>query len=345
MAKILMLVSSAKVIRLADGRPHETGYFVEEAIKPYDRFVAAGAEVVVATSDGQAPHPDPYGLEPFFHYSDEDEDFLASITRTFMRDADDIRVTLEHTTELDLIAARRIHLALVESGASPAQSRQALARSARIAWSTRKNFVELLAADDAVTSRVPPSRLVELRDQVLRESEATARMTLDRLTNNPAFRNAVRLGALSDEAILSFDCLFIPGGHGPMVDMANSPDVGHVLRLMHGHKKTIGALCHGPAALLSAGETPRGRWLFDGYKLTSFTDEEEDQTLVGRKGVPWYVETALKNAGAVFDRSPVPWASHVVVDRNLITSQNPASSDAGADAVLLRLAAKERRVA
>ena len=56
MAKILMLVSSAKVIRLADGTPQPTGYFVEEAIKPYDRFIAAGAEVVVTTADGQTPH-------------------------------------------------------------------------------------------------------------------------------------------------------------------------------------------------------------------------------------------------------------------------------------------------
>ena len=46
MPKILMLVSSAKVIRLADGTPHPTGYFVDETIKPYDRFIAAGATVV-----------------------------------------------------------------------------------------------------------------------------------------------------------------------------------------------------------------------------------------------------------------------------------------------------------
>ena len=92
-----------------------------------------------------------------------------------------------------------------------------------------------------------------------------------------------------------------------------------------------------PAALLSAGETAEGRWLFDGYKLTSFTNEEESQTRLGLKGMPWYLETALKNAGAIFDDSPLPWTSHVVVDRNLITSQNPMSSDAAADAVLKRI--------
>jgi putative intracellular protease/amidase len=97
--------------------------------------------------------------------------------------------------------------------------------------------------------------------------------------------------------------------------------------------------------LLSAGETPGGRWVFDGYKLTSFTDEEEDQTLLGQKGIPWYVETALKNAGAVFDHAALPWTSHVVVDRNLITSQNPMSSDAAADAILRRIGAIQRSAA
>lgn len=345
MAKILMLVSSAKVIRLLDGNPHITGYFVEEAIKPYDRFVAAGAEVVVATADGQTPHPDPYGLEHYFHYPDEDEDFLASIMRTFMHDVDDIRITLQHLTELDLIIARRVHLALRATGQTDAEARRALARRARNAWSAMRNYVEELSEAPEITERVTPARLREFSRELRLESEATSRHILERLTNNPVFRNAVRLGSFSDAQILDFDCLFIPGGHGPMVDMANNQDVGRVLRLLHSHDKTIACLCHGPAALLSAGETPQGRWLFDGYKLTSFTDEEESQTRLGLIGFSWYVETALKNAGAVFDDSPLPWTSHVVVDRNLITSQNPASSDAAADAVLQRIGLLQRSAA
>jgi putative intracellular protease/amidase len=344
-ARILMLVSSAKVIRLADGTPHPTGYFVEEAIKPYDRFIAAGAEVVVATSDGQAPHPDPYGLEFYFYYPDEDEDFLASITRTFMRDAHDIRITLQHLSELDLIAARRVHHALIAQGASSNEARQLVARAARRAWMHMLNFVEVLSSVPEVTTRVPPQQLRALADEVIRESERASQATLERLTNSPVFRNAVRLGSLSDRQILDFDCLFVPGGHGPMVDMANNLDVGRALCLLHAHQRTIATLCHGPAALLSAGETPQGRWVFDGYKLPSFTNEEEDQTRLGLKGMPWYVETALKNAGAVFDDAPLPWTPHVVVDRNLITSQNPMSSDAGADAVLERIGLPRRSAA
>jgi putative intracellular protease/amidase len=47
----------------------------------------------------------------------------------------------------------------------------------------------------------------------------------------------------------------------------------------------------------------------------------------------------------VFDDSPQAWPSHVVVDRNLITSQNPASSDAATDAVLARIGLLKRRAA
>jgi hypothetical protein len=41
--------------------------------------------------------------------------------------------------------------------------------------------------------------------------------------------------------------------------------------------------------------------MFDGYRMTAFTDEEEDQTKAGKIGTPWYVEAALKNRGAIFD--------------------------------------------
>jgi putative intracellular protease/amidase len=53
--------------------------------------------------------------------------------------------------------------------------------------------------------------------------------------------------------------------------------------------------------------------------------------------MPWYVETALKNRGATFDDGDAAWVSHVVIDRNLITGQNPGSTDATAYAVLKRL--------
>ena len=60
MAKLLMIVSSARTIRLADGSDHPTGYRAEEVREPYETFVAAGADVVIATPDGRVPQPDPW---------------------------------------------------------------------------------------------------------------------------------------------------------------------------------------------------------------------------------------------------------------------------------------------
>ena len=68
MTKLLMIVSSAHTIGLADGSEHATGYWAEEVLAPYERFVSAGADLVIATPDGRPPKPDPWGLEPFLHY-------------------------------------------------------------------------------------------------------------------------------------------------------------------------------------------------------------------------------------------------------------------------------------
>ncbi|TCK27617.1 DJ-1/PfpI family protein [Pseudonocardia endophytica] len=336
MPRLLFLVSGARELPLADGSMHETGYFAEEALTPYERFVEAGVDIDVATPDGRAPHADPYGLEPIFHYPDEDEDFLASITRTFAHDVDDIRLTLRHLTEIGLIAARRVHLALVEAGVTPEQARDQVARAARTAWDTDRNFLDVLdetgdgapldraALDRAYTAVVEDSR---------RESERVAAT----LAANPGFQQPTSLAALSDEQLAGYDAVFAPGGHGPMVDLADNPDVTRLLRILHQKRAPIASLCHGPALLLAAPANLDGQWIFDGYRVTAFTDEEEYQTPPGKLGMPWLLEASLRNAGAVFDDARAAWTSHVVVDRNVITAQNPNSADAVADAVLKAL--------
>jgi putative intracellular protease/amidase len=163
------------------------------------------------------------------------------------------------------------------------------------------------------------------------DSEALATERFERLQALPA------PVALSDVDPADFDAVFAPGGHGPMVDMAENDDVGRLLAALQGNGAPIAALGHGPALLLSAPEREDGLWLFDGYRMTCFTDDEELQTEAGRLGLAWFLDTALKNAGAVFDDGPAGWASHVVVDRNLITGQNPGSTEATADAFVRML--------
>jgi len=55
MPRLLLQVSSAREMQLTDGSDYETGYFADEALTPYERFVEAGVDVVVATPDGRSP--------------------------------------------------------------------------------------------------------------------------------------------------------------------------------------------------------------------------------------------------------------------------------------------------
>jgi len=120
-----------------------------------------------------------------------------------------------------------------------------------------------------------------------------------------------------------FDLIFIPGGHGPMEDLAVSDTLGRILVSMLDDGKIVSSVCHAPAALLSA-QRDDGSWAFAGYRLTGFTNEEERQAGLADKA-PWLLEDRLRDGGATFDCADA-WAPHVVSDRNVHTGQNPASS-------------------
>jgi len=143
---------------------------------------------------------------------------------------------------------------------------------------------------------------------------------------------------LEDVDPAQFDGVLIPGGHGPMQDLAVNPDVARILAAMlPDQSKVVASLCHGPASFLSAGN-PDGSWLFKGRKLTAFTDEEETQAgLAGN--APWLLEARLRAGGAEFSSGPA-WGSYVVVDGNLVTGQNPGSGEAAAEAILKELSAR-----
>jgi putative intracellular protease/amidase len=349
MTRIAYLVTSAREMTLADGTAHPTGYFAEEALKPYERYTEAGFDVTVITPDGNPPHADPYGLSWFFHYPDEDKDYLASVVRTFAHDVDDIRLTLHQNTELGLAAARRVAVLLQQQGRTAAEAHRIVSAAAKTAWRQDRQFAAVLAGSPSLAedgSHGPSREQIQAEVDAQRaDSERLAAERYRKLQAIPGFQHPVALSSLTDAQMSEFDAVFAPGGHGPMVDLADNPDVARLLAALQARRAPIAALCHGPAILLSAPERADGLWLFDGYRMTSFTDEEEDQTEPGRLGMAWLLDVALRNAGAVFDDGPSAWISHVVVDRNLITGQNPGSTEATADAVIKKLLAPARQAA
>jgi putative intracellular protease/amidase/uncharacterized protein (DUF2267 family) len=128
---------------------------------------------------------------------------------------------------------------------------------------------------------------------------------------------------LEDVSAADYDGVFIPGGHGPMEDLAVSPVLGELLLSMLDDDKVVASVCHGPAALLPAMR-PDGAWAFAGRTLAGFTNEEETQAGLAERA-PWLLEDRMREAGGALQQGPA-WEPFAVVDGNVVTGQNPASS-------------------
>jgi putative intracellular protease/amidase len=132
----------------------------------------------------------------------------------------------------------------------------------------------------------------------------------------------------------SYDVIAIPGGHGPVEDLYKDPDMGRILVDAERERKIIAPVCHGQAALLAATDG-HGTWLFAGRKMTAFSDEEEVE-LGTADNAPWLLAEALRNSGARYEKGK-SWAPYIVKDGNLLSGQNPASTEPLVEAVLAAL--------
>ncbi|WP_409235372.1 type 1 glutamine amidotransferase domain-containing protein [Streptomyces sp. PA5.6] len=128
---------------------------------------------------------------------------------------------------------------------------------------------------------------------------------------------------LAEVNLDDYAAVFYPGGHGPMEDLAVDAESGKLLTTALETGKPLGIVCHAPAALLAAVSAD-GLPSFAGYRLTGFTNAEETQAGLADRA-KWLLQDRLVQGGADFQEGE-PWAPHVVVDRNLVTGQNPASS-------------------
>jgi putative intracellular protease/amidase len=122
-----------------------------------------------------------------------------------------------------------------------------------------------------------------------------------------------------------YDAIFLPGGHGTMWDLRQTDAVGRTISAIFAQGGVVAAVCHGPAGLLGA-VAPDGRPLVAGRRVNGFTDAEEKAA--GLDGtVPYLLETELRKQGAVFESNPALFKPHAVRDGQLVTGQNPASSE------------------
>ncbi|HEY1442177.1 MAG TPA: DJ-1/PfpI family protein [Mycobacterium sp.] len=121
-----------------------------------------------------------------------------------------------------------------------------------------------------------------------------------------------------------YDVVFYPGGHGPMEDLAVDADSGRILTAVLESGRPLALLCHAPAAAL-ATRRDDGTWPFEGYRMTGLSNTEERLNRFARKA-KWLLQDRLVESGAIYCKGRLPLRPYLVVDRNLYTGQNPASS-------------------
>ncbi|HRI68616.1 MAG TPA: type 1 glutamine amidotransferase domain-containing protein [Polyangium sp.] len=144
------------------------------------------------------------------------------------------------------------------------------------------------------------------------------------------FRRLRNSRKLADVDIAAYDAIFFPGGTGPMVDVATDPLVKQIIANAYESGRVVGAVCHGPAALLDV-KLSNGEFLVAGKRVAAFTNEEEEKTT--KAHVPFLLEDALKKQGAEHVAAPA-WKANTIVHERLVTGQNPASASGVAKAMI-----------
>jgi molecular chaperone Hsp31 and glyoxalase 3 len=120
--------------------------------------------------------------------------------------------------------------------------------------------------------------------------------------------------------------LFIPGGHGAMINLPTSAALGKLLRLAHKQGLPTVTLCHGPSALLSTAVGDE-EFAYQGYESMCFTDKTDAFTpklgyLPGP--MPWKCQESIEKVGMKVVNTTEAGAVHQ--DRELITGDSPTAA-------------------
>lgn len=120
-----------------------------------------------------------------------------------------------------------------------------------------------------------------------------------------------------------FDGIFFAGGHGAMWDFPTSEDLRAVVSSIWTRGGAVGAVCHGPAALVNL-KLPDGSLLVKGRKVAVFTNAEETAVEL-TEVVPFSLQDSFEGMEAEVITAE-NFTENAVRDGRLVTGQNPASA-------------------
>lgn len=132
-----------------------------------------------------------------------------------------------------------------------------------------------------------------------------------------------------------YAAVYFVGGKGAMFDFPGNPDIARIVAEI-APRGVIGAVCHGPAALLDV-RLPDGNLLLSGRRVTGFSNDEELFLIKDAREVfPFLLQDALAAQGGSFVEGPM-YLDNTVRDGPLVTGQNPWSTWSVAEGMIRAL--------
>lgn len=152
---------------------------------------------------------------------------------------------------------------------------------------------------------------------------------IEKMKKENGFSRPRKFSEISDDELKGYAGVFIPGGHAPLSDLGDNPELGRILRHFHAEHKPTAAICHGPYAFLSTKYAGDKQFAYKGYKITSWSDAEEKfmETAVFRGEVE-KVASALSEEGAEMVEGVSTAMGSITVDREVVSGDNPMAADA-----------------
>ncbi len=130
---------------------------------------------------------------------------------------------------------------------------------------------------------------------------------------------------INEVVTTDYQAIFFAGGKGAMFDFPNNKAIQAIIKNYYETNKVIGAVCHGPAALVNV-TLDNGRPLLENKKVSGFTNKEELLLIKEAKSIfPFLLQDEITNKGANFNEGHM-YLEKVSHDKNLITGQNPWST-------------------
>lgn len=227
--------------------------------------------------------------------------------------------------------------AQVDAAAQPGRVLIVISSNGQDAGKTRPGFemdelsqAYAVFADNGLTIDIAsPKGGVVVADKFDAEKSFNSRFTGDPVAS-AKLSATLPLARIRDQ---KYAAIFVVGGKGAMFDLPVDADLKTLLAQTYEAGGVIGAVCHGPAALMNV-PMKDGKSLIAGRAVTGFSNEEE--VLFGKRwaaAFPVLLEDGLRGAGARFSEAPM-MLNHVVTDGRIVTGQNPYSTFATAEAVV-----------